>query len=71
VIRIAITMRAYRAIRATLPLDTVVTDRERGRGRYLLSLDEDVANSLNVQRRIGESYSDVIIRLAAKGGLRL
>jgi hypothetical protein len=68
---IRITMRAYRAIKATLPPDRVIVDPERGRGHYLLSLDEDAANSLSVQRRIGESYSDVIIRLAAKGGLHL
>jgi hypothetical protein len=32
-------------------------------------LDEATANGLNVQRRIGESLSDVIIRRAAKGKL--
>jgi hypothetical protein len=29
-------------------------------------LDENTANSLNVQRRIGESISDVIIRAAGQ-----
>jgi hypothetical protein len=32
-------------------------------------LDENTANSLNLQRRLGESISDVIIRLALQGRL--
>jgi hypothetical protein len=32
-------------------------------------LDESTANSLNVQRRLGESISDEIVRLARKGRL--
>ena len=69
-IRIAVSPRAYRAIRGTLPEGSVVLKPERdGRGRYLLMLDENTANSLNVQRRIGESVSDVIIRLARQGRL--
>jgi hypothetical protein len=33
-------------------------------------LDENTANSLNLQRRLGESVSDVIIRLARQGMAR-
>ena len=33
------------------------------------ALDETTANSLNLQRRLGESISDVIIRLARQGAL--
>ena len=69
-IRIAVSPRAYRAIRGTLPEGSVVLKPERdGRGRYLLMLDENTANSLNLQRRLGESISDVIIRLARQGRL--
>jgi hypothetical protein len=69
-IRPAVSPGAYRAIRATLPAGSTVLKPERdGRGRYLLMLDESTANSLNVQRRLGESLSDVIIRLARKGRL--
>jgi hypothetical protein len=69
-IRVAVSPRAYRAIKSTLPEGAVVLKPERDRrGRYLLTLDEATANGLSVQRRMGESMSDVIIRLAAKGKL--
>jgi hypothetical protein len=69
-IRIAVSPRAYRAIKASLPDGSVVLKPERdGRGRYLLLLDENIINSLNLQRRVGESLSDVIIRLARQGRL--
>jgi hypothetical protein len=70
-IRIAVTPRAYRAIKGVLPPGSVVLNPERDeRGRCLLTLDEGAANSLSVQRRLGESISDVIIRLAEKGRLQ-
>jgi hypothetical protein len=69
-IRVAVSARAYRAIKASLPEGSVVLKPERdGRGRYLLSLDESTINGLNVQRRVGESLSDVVIRLARQGRL--
>ena len=69
-VRIAVTPTAYRAIKASLPEGSVVLKPQRdGRGRYLLSLDESTINSLNLQRRVGESLSDVIIRLARQGRL--
>jgi hypothetical protein len=69
-IRVAVTPRAYRAIKASLPEGSVVLKPQRdGRGRYLLLLDENTINSLNLQRRVGESLSDVIIRLAWQGRL--
>ena len=66
-VRIAVTPSAYRAIKASLPEGSVVERDERG--RYLLMLDENTSNSLNLQRRLGESISDVIIRLARLGRL--
>ena len=69
-VRIAVTPSAYRAIKASLPEGSVVLKPERdGRGRYLPMLDENTANSLNLQRRLGESISDVIIRLVRQGRL--
>jgi hypothetical protein len=69
-VRIAVTPSAYRAIKASLPEGSIALKSERdGRGRYLPMLDENTANSLNLQRRLGESISDVIIRLAQQGRL--
>ena len=69
-IRVAVSRRAYRASKCTLPEGAVALKPERDRqGRYLLLLDEATANGLSLQRRIGESMSDVIMRLAPKGGL--
>jgi hypothetical protein len=71
VIRIAVSARAYRAIKATLPAGSAVYPPERnGRGEYLLWLTEAGANRLAILRRRGESYSDAVIRMAkevAKG----
>ncbi|HZZ59827.1 MAG TPA: hypothetical protein VFE63_01455 [Roseiarcus sp.] len=69
-IRIAVTPRAYRAIKGVLPAGSIVLNPERDeRGRCLLTLDEGAANSLSLKRRLGESMSDVIIRLAQKRAL--
>jgi hypothetical protein len=65
VIRIAVSARAYRAIKASLPVGSVVYPPERNdRGQYLLWLNEGEANRLAALRRRGESYSDAVIRLA-------
>lgn len=64
-IRVAVSRSAYRASKRTLPVGEIAPKRERdGQGRYLLCLDEATANNLGVRRRIGETYSDVILRLA-------
>jgi hypothetical protein len=64
-IRIAVSPRAYRAIKATLPAGSVVYPPERNdRGQYLLWLSETEANRLAMLRRPGESYSEAVIRLA-------
>jgi hypothetical protein len=63
--RIAVSPRAYRAIKATLPAGSIVYPPERNaRGQYLLWLSETEANRLAARRRRGESYSDAVIRLA-------
>lgn len=65
-IKIAITQRAFDAIAATLPLGSVgyenATDE---RGQRLIWLDHAVVNRLRAMRGPGESYSEVIMRLAA------
>jgi hypothetical protein len=64
-IRIAVSPSAYRVTKRTLPEGGVALKPERDQqGRYLIWLDEVTANSLSVRRRIGETMSDVILRLA-------
>jgi hypothetical protein len=65
VIKIAITVAAYDAIRATLPLGSVAVEPYYNeRGERLIWLEAATADRLGAMRRPGESYSDVIIRLA-------
>ena len=62
--RIALSPRAYRAIKATLSPCSVVYPPERNdRDQYLLWLTEAEANSLAALCRRRESYSDAVIRL--------
>jgi hypothetical protein len=64
-IRIAISQAAFDAIASTLALGAVghenKTDAE---GRCLIWLDPAVVNRLRSLRGPGESYSDVILRVA-------
>jgi hypothetical protein len=70
-IRIAITPTAYAAIAATLALGTVAVEPERAQdGSVHIWLDPGVLTKLKALRGPGESYSDVILRLAAKGDAR-
>jgi hypothetical protein len=65
VIRIAITEAAFDAIAATLPLGSVGYENESNeRGERYVWLDHGVVNRLRAMRGPGESYSDVILRLA-------
>jgi hypothetical protein len=64
-IRIAITPAAYAAIAATLELGTVAVEPERGTdGSVQIWLDPGVVAKLKALRGPGESYSDVILRVA-------
>jgi hypothetical protein len=66
VIRIVITAEAYLAICATLPLGSVMSEPEvSAKGERLIWLDDRQADKLAAMRGEGESYSDVIMRLAA------
>jgi hypothetical protein len=65
VIEIAVTAEAYEAIVSTLDRDAVARRRIRNaKGEYLIHLDEKTVDRLTALRRPGESYSDVIVRLA-------
>jgi hypothetical protein len=64
-IRIAITQAAFDTIAATLPLGSVGYENEiNERGERLIWLEPNVVNRLRAMRGPGESFSDVILRLA-------
>jgi hypothetical protein len=64
-IRITITPAAFAAIAATLALGTVAVEPERAQdGGVHIWLDPGVLAKLRALRGPGESYSDVILRLA-------
>jgi hypothetical protein len=69
VIRITITAEAFNAVAATLALGMVAVEPERVRdGCVHIWLDPGVAAKLKALRGPGESYSDVILRVAKGEG---
>ena len=63
-ISIPITEEAYEALKARIPrIDQAPTSKGRN-GQMRISLDRKFVDRLLVLRRPGESYSDVILRLA-------
>jgi hypothetical protein len=67
-IKIAISVEAFEAIAATLPLGSVGYENETNeRGERHIGLDHAVVARLRAMRGPGESYSDVILRLATDG----
>jgi hypothetical protein len=62
--RIAITGEAFAAIRELLPPAGSRPPHEVG-GLYLVSVPSEIMEKLTALRRPSESYSDVILRLAA------
>jgi hypothetical protein len=71
VIRIAISEAAYEAIAGTLLRGSAAIELEaNARGEKLVWLNRTVVDRLAALRGPGESYSDVILRLAAEGGRR-
>ena len=65
-VRIAITQAAFDAIAKTLPLgDVGYENKTDEHGQRLIWLDRSVVDRLSSLRGPGESYSDVILRLAA------
>src|SRR5271166_4145052 len=68
-IRIAISPAAFDAICATLPVGSVAVEAEAsGRGERLIWLEDAMADRLGAMQGPGESYSDVILRIAAITG---
>ena len=66
-IRIAISQAAFDAIAATLPLGSVSYENHvNERGERYVWLPPNVVDRLKAQRRPGEGYSDVILRIAAE-----
>jgi hypothetical protein len=68
-IKIAITIEAFDAIVATLPFGSVGYENQiNERGERLIWLDDVVVSRLRAMRGPGESYSEVILRIAAHAG---
>ena len=63
-ITISITAEALDAIEATLPDGREAERRLDGKGGYFVTLPHGVVDRLKALRGRGESYSDVIIRVA-------
>jgi hypothetical protein len=67
-VRIAITQAAFEAIAKTLPFGSVgFENKVTEKGERLVWLDRAVVDRLRAMRGPGESYSDVILRIAAEG----
>ena len=65
-IRISLSQAAYDAICATLPLGSVgYENKTNANGERLIWLEPAVIVRLRAMRGPGESYSDVILRLAS------
>jgi hypothetical protein len=68
VVRIAISQAAFEAIARTLPFDTVSYENAVDeQGQRLIWLERRWLDRLHSYRGPGESYSDVIMRLAREG----
>jgi hypothetical protein len=67
VVRISISAEAFEVIARTLPLGSVAVEPEaNAKGERAVWLDEVWVDRLAALRGPGESYSDVILRLAAQ-----
>jgi hypothetical protein len=67
-VRIAISQAAFDAITKTLALGSVgFENKVNEKGERLIWIERRMLDKLNSYRRAGESYSDVILRLAAEG----
>jgi len=67
-VTISITAEAFAAIASTLPAGYAGVARSDGKGGYLVTLDPTILARLTAARGPGESYSDVILRLAKGDG---
>ena len=68
-IRIAISQAAFEAIARTLPLGSVAFENKiDANGDRLIWLEPSVVDRLRALRGRGQSYSDVIMQIAADAG---
>lgn len=68
-VRIAISVEAFAAIVATMPLGTVAFEQEIDtNGQRYVWVEVAVADRLGALRRRGEGHSDVILRIARREG---
>ena len=66
-IRIAISQAAFEVIARTLPFGSMSFENKTDQnGDRLIWLERRMLDKLNSHRRAGESYSDVILRVAAE-----
>ena len=71
VIKITISVKAFEAVARTLPLGSVAVEAEANeRSEKLVWLEAPMVDRLGAMRRTGESYSEVILRLAGMEGAR-
>jgi hypothetical protein len=63
-IRLTITPAAYAVIVATLPANGGFERNSASNGEYYVWLEPKYVDRLRALRKPGESYSDVIVRLA-------
>jgi hypothetical protein len=63
-VRIAISQAAFMAIAKTLPGNVGYENGRNERGERLIWLERRWLDKLDSYRRAGESYSDVILRVA-------
>jgi hypothetical protein len=64
----AISQAAFEAIAKTLPLGSVCYDNKTNeKGERLIWLEPSMVDRLRAMRGPGESWSDVILRLAEEG----
>jgi hypothetical protein len=69
VLHIAITAEDFEVIVAALPVGSVMYEAQLdARGRRLICLERTAADKLGEMHGPGESYSDVIMRLAITEG---
>jgi predicted CopG family antitoxin len=64
-VTISITAEAFAALAASLPRDKEADARPNGKGGFKITLPHDILGKLKALRGPGESYSDVIVRIAA------
>ena len=66
-IGITVSGKAYAALVAALTVGSTIEGEVAPDGEYRLWLPRDVVNRLRAHRAPGETFSDVILRLAARG----